>query len=343
MLAIMKKMRSSGISAGMLLMALLTRAGAEETATGAAATNQELNLAGLQNPVYAAKDNVRDPSVLKMADGYRLYYSRFSGSEAGWGNPQNWHIAVVFTRDFKTFTNERDISPAGCASPGDVIHWHGRWLLPYQTYPGPPTRLVCSESTNLDNWTQPKPFLNQALNLPWNGLHRVIDPSFVLDGDTLHCFFVGSANRTNANGTVFHANLMGHAITRDPGLEKWEILTPQEPLIGDSERAPDGVENTMVFHTADHWTMIYSEGLKAQHLARATSPDLIHWQLDGPMDIAIQPWLAAKYGAPYVWHDGGKWMMILMGTSNKNRTTFGLLTSSNGWDWIQLPAAPAAN
>ena len=73
---------------------------------------------------------------------------------------------------------------------------------------------------------------------------------------------------------------MGHAITRDPKLEKWEILTPDAPLIGFSESAPDGVENTMIIRTGDRWTMIYSEGLADQHLAIATSPDLIEWKLE---------------------------------------------------------------
>ena len=42
---------------------------------------------------------------------------------------------------------------------------------------------------------------------------------FVVDGDTLHCWFVGTSMKPDK------ANLLGHAITRDPKLEKWEILT----------------------------------------------------------------------------------------------------------------------
>jgi hypothetical protein len=277
-----------------------------------------LNLAKLRNPVWVSKDNLRDPSVIKCPDGYRLFYSRFSAPTGGWGDPKNWHIAEVFTKDFVQFENDSDISPNGCASPGDVIRWHDRWLLPYQTYPGHPTELVFSESTNLETWSPPKPFLTEALNLPWNKLHRVIDPSFVVDGGTLHCFFVGSANHTNAAGQVVRANLMGHAITRDPKLERWEMLTPDVPLIGYSDEAPDGVENTMIFRTGDHWTMIYSEGLEAQHLAWASSPDLRQWKLQGPMELSRQRWTARKFGAPYVWRDGDRWLMILMGTASAN-------------------------
>ena len=296
----------------------------------------ELNLESLRNPVWISKDNLRDPSVLKTGDGYRLFYSRFSGSGSEWGNPDKWHIAEVRTKDFVTFANGRDISPAGCASPGDVVFWHGRWLLPYQTYPTKPTQLVLSESTNLEIWSAPKPFLAETLNLPWNELQRVIDPSFVVAGDTLHCFFIGSAYQTNAAGQKIRGNLMGHAITRDPKLERWEILTPAQPLIGFSDRAPDGVENTMVFKTGDHWTMIYSEGLGAQHLALATSPDLLKWKLEGPLEIPRQTWMAHRYGAPYVWREEQHWLMILMGEDKENRTTFGLLTSADGKRWNLL-------
>jgi hypothetical protein len=114
--------------------------------------------------------------------------------------------------------------------------------------------LVFSESSDLRTWSAPKPFLTEALSLPWNTYHRVIDPSFVVDGDGLHCFFVGSIHQTNAADKPVRANLLGHAVTRDPALGKWDILTRDAPLIGVSASAPDGVENTMVFKTGDHWT-----------------------------------------------------------------------------------------
>jgi sucrose-6-phosphate hydrolase SacC (GH32 family) len=294
-----------------------------------------LDLAALHNPVWTSTDNLRDPSVVKTAGGYELFYSRFSGTN--WASPNSWTIAQVFTRDFVHFENDRDVSPKGCASPGDVIFWGGRYILPYQTYPTKPTQLVFSESPDLKNWDSPKPFLTEARFLPWNKLQRVIDPTLVLDGDTLHCFFIGSANVTNADGKILRANLLGHAITRDPKLEHWEILTTNAPLLGVSRRAPDGVENIMIFRTGDHWTMIFSEGLANQHLALATSTNLILWEQHGSIEITRQKWMAHKYGAPFVWRDGGRWFMVLMGENAVGRTTFGLLTSPDGKKWTPLP------
>jgi len=306
-----------------------------ETAAAFARVGEPLNLEKLRNPVWVTRDNLRDPSVLNTKDGYHLFYSRFSIGD--WNNPNNWAVAEVFTKDFVHFENDHNVSPKGCASPGDVVFWHGRWLLPYQLYPTSPVELCFAESPDLKAWSDPKPFLSEALELPWNGCHRVIDPSFVVNGDTLHCFFIGSDFRTNATGQKIRGNLMGHAITRDPQLKQWKLLTPNAPLIGFSDPAPDGVENTMVFRTGDHWTMIYSEGLANQHLALATSPDLMSWKFQGPIEVPRQKWMSRKYGAPYVWRDGSQWIMILMGTDNQNRTTFGLLTSQDGSNWKVLP------
>ena len=311
---------------------LLTFAGTVPDPASAAGL---INLASLHNPVWTSVDNLRDPAVLKTKAGYHLFYSRFT--TGAWSNPGNWAIASVFTKDFVHYENDHDVSGKGHASPGDVVFWGGRWVLPFCTYPASPVRLCFSTSVDLTNWSAPEPFLAAAAQLPWNGGRRVIDPSLVIEGDTLHCFFIGSDFHTNASGRKIRGNLMGHAITRDPELKQWQILTTDAPLIGVSEEAPDGVENTMIFRTGDGWTMIYSEGLEHQHLARATSRDLIQWRLEGPIEIPRQRWMSRKFGAPYVWREESQWLMILMGTNEKDRTTFGLLSSTDGSRWQLLP------
>jgi hypothetical protein len=289
----------------------------------------------LRNPVWTSKDNLRDPSVLPTKDGYRLFYSRYTGEDAS--SPNSWSVAEATTRDFSVFENDRDVSPKGHASPGDVIEWHGRHILPYQTYPARPTRLCFSESQDLRNWSPPKIMLEEAAALPWNDFRRVIDPTLVVDGDTLHCYFVGSGKTKDAEGREIRANLLGHAITRDPKLEKWEILTRDKPLIGISPQAPDGVENIMIFRTGDHWTMIYSEGLAETTPRPCHVQGLISWKLEGPIDIPVQSWMARKHGAPFVWREKDRFWMILMGENAAGRTTFGLLHSTDGKTWQLLP------
>lgn len=284
----------------------------------------------LSNPVWKRSDNLRDPSILKTENGYHLFYSRFSNKD--WSKPENWSIGHVFTKDFITFENDRDISPKGYASPGDIIHWNGKYILPFQSYPEKPTLLCYSWSKNLQDWFGPEFFLEEAARLPWNQAQRVIDPTFVVDGEYLHCYFVGT-DLVHYSG---HTNLLGHAITSDPNLREWKITTTDKPLIGVGKDAPDGVENVTVFRHGTQWIMIYSEGLVHQHLAYALSDDLIAWRHMGQIDIENQSWVVTKYGAPFVWEEDGLFIMILMGEDQQNQTTFGLLSSLDGIHWKML-------
>ena len=289
-----------------------------------------MDLKKLSNPIWKRSDNLRDPSVWKSADGYHLFYSRYSNND--WTKPENWSIAHVITKDFVTFEEDRDISAKGFASPGDVIRWKGKYILPYQSYPEVPTMLCYSTSDDLENWSKPVFFLEEAVHLPWNQANRVIDPTFVTEGERLHCFFVGTDRVHYASAT----NLVGHAYTDDPELKEWTITTVDSPLIGTCEDGPDGAENVTVFRNNNEWVMIYSEGLKSQHLAYITSKDLIHWGNKGKITIPEQSWMSTRYGAPYVWKEVEYWVMILMGEDRNSHTTFGLLTSKDGIIWEAL-------
>lgn len=289
-----------------------------------------MDLKKLSNPIWKRSDNLRDPSVWKSADGYHLFYSRYSNND--WTKPENWSIAHVITKDFVTFEEDRDISAKGFASPGDVIRWKGKYILPYQSYPEVPTMLCYSTSDDLENWSKPVFFLEEAVHLPWNQANRVIDPTFVTEGERLHCFFVGTDRVHYASAT----NLVGHAYTDDPELKEWTITTVDSPLIGTCEDGPDGAENVTVFQNNNEWVMIYSEGLKSQHLAYITSKDLIHWGNKGKITIPEQSWMSTRYGAPYVWKEDEYWVMILMGEDGNSHTTFGLLTSKDGIIWEAL-------
>ncbi len=289
-----------------------------------------LDLSKLKNPVWKRSDNLRDPSVYKTNEGYHLFYSRYSNKD--WSKPENWSIGHAFTKDFMTFENDRDISPKGFASPGDLIFWGGSYILPYQSYPEKPTKLCFSRSSDLITWSAPEFFMEEAVDLPWNQARRTIDPTFILDNDTLHCFFVG----TDFIHYSSQANLVGHAVTKDAQLRKWEILTVEEPLIGVGKDAPDGAENVVVLRQADKWVMIYSEGLINQHLAYALSDDLYKWEFKGKIEIESQTWISTRYGAPFVWKEDDRRLMILMGENAENETTFGLLHSDDGLNWKML-------
>lgn len=285
------------------------------------------NFDSIRNPIWKRSDNLRDPSVYPSNNGYYLFYSRFSNNDAS--RYENWAVACVFTRDFVHFENDRDITPKGFASPGEIICWNGSFILPLQSYPERPAMICYIESKNLEDWSKPVHILAEALDVSWNLERRAIDPTFVVDGDTVHCYYVGSDDLND----VGHTNLMGHAVTTDIKLDKWEVITIDKPMIGCSQNAPDGVENATVVKSNHEWLMIYSEGLKNQHLAYATSVNLYDWQLKGSLNISRQKWMNKKYGAPCVWKENGLFYMILMGEDDEGRTTFGILSSSDGINW----------
>jgi len=289
-----------------------------------------MNLSSLRNPVWRRSDNLRDPSVFKNKDGYILFYSRFSNND--WSKTENWSVASVLTHDFQEFVHDRDITPKGYASPGDLVYWGGRYILPLQSYPLKHSTLCYIESADLVHWSSPKIFLADVLDLDWNREKRAIDPTFVISADTLHCYFVGSDDAS----CKMHTNLIGHATTKDQNLEHWNIISKDAPLIGVSDSSPDGAENVAILKNEHEWIMIYSEGLVDQHLAFGKSRDLFNWTFEGRIGVSPQRWMDRKFGAPFVWKEENQWLMILMGHGNDDRTTLGLLTSTDGIRWNLL-------
>ncbi|KAL1527246.1 hypothetical protein AB1Y20_015922 [Prymnesium parvum] len=327
------------------------------------------------NPAFSLREGrVRDPAVLPLpSGGYELYFTHFRGRNPkrmwrGGEAARSYAVRRVRTADWVTFSAADDVTPAGFVSPDAPTAFGGATLLAFQAYPdvalgGPRSGLFFSRRlADGSGWSAPQLFLHEALRLPWNTAGRAIDPTLIVDdGGRLHCFFVGSAHlRAEGGATARRANLLGHAVTDDPSLRRWTILTRDAPLLGVSARAPDGVENVAIFRGARHkFVMVYSEGLQSQHLAHAVSDDLISWSDQGPLRLhAEQRWLAGRYGAPFVWrepaggppHDegeaGGAWCfwMALMGEAElTTHTSFiGLLRSSDGIEWHLLPERNAS-
>jgi len=305
----------------------------------------------LFNPVFSLPGRVRDPAVrLNEAGEAELFFTYFRGNPAAMftsAGAKDYYVSRVVTRDWQTFSEPSDITPPGFASPDAPIRWDNATIIAFQAYPdkslgGKSSGLFFSRRDDgSEIWSEPRPFLREALTLPWNTGGRAIDPTLVLDSDgRLHCFFVGSTKRQR--GDRRRANLLGQAVSTDPDLQRWEVLSREAPLIGTSSRAPDGVENVAVFRRRSDAVMIYSEGLKSQHLAHAVSKDdLISWQRRGALSVGEARWTAGRYGAPFVWAEGDCWWMALMGEAETqtHQSAIGLLHSSDGVHWQLLPEA----
>ena len=100
--------------------------------------------------------------------------------------------------------------------------------------------------------------------------------------------------------------------------------------------------------------MIYSEGLRKQHLAHMESSDLYTWSDLGHLLLTdsttpLPRWLQGRYGAPFVWREaedstassghGTCFWMALMGeySVRTHSSAIGLLYSHNGLQWHLLP------
>lgn len=349
-----------------------------DDASGAAGGVPECTIgltAGLRNPVYELRPRdgieirVRDPAVhLTGAEGvhHEMFYTLYAGEpKKMWSDTSGYTVSAVRTADWHSFSEPEPVTPTGFCSPDAPVQWKGQTILAYQAYPdkalgGPVSGLFFSvrlserKGDEPARWGPPTPFLEEALTLPWNTIGRTIDPTLFVGPDgKLHCFFIGSqwmpSRADDGKGPrrkSKKANLMGHAVTDDPEMRRWEILTRERPLLGVSERAADGVENVAIFKRRDgRFQMIYSEGLVAQHLAYATSSDLYTWEDGGQLQLDLEQhsWLEGRYGAPFVWREraSGCFMMALMGEysmkSAYHRSAIGLLSSADGVRWQLLP------
>ncbi len=292
-----------------------------------------MNTKQLTNPIIELSDNLRDPAVVKVGDTWHLYYTRYSNAD--WYRKENWSVARITTRDWIKFEDDRDITPKGYASPGDVVFWHDRWILPYESYPIHPSGLFFSQSSDLLTWSEPEQFLAEAWKLSWNTFARAIDPTLVVLGEYLYCFFTaslpGMGDRKRANG-------IGLARTTDPNLCEWEIISRDKPFLGPSSAYPDGVENlAIVPGKSSGWTMYYSAGLKNQRIAQMESEDLVVWNNPRPVVLEEQWWCSKVQGAPGLFVDGDQTYMIIMGADDTNRTRFGLARQTGSDKWVFLP------
>jgi sucrose-6-phosphate hydrolase SacC (GH32 family) len=293
-----------------------------------------MNWNKLKNPILEGSDNLRDPAVLKVGDTWHLYYTRYSNAD--WYRAENWSVARVMTKDWIRFDDDRDITPKGYASPGDIVFWQGRWILPFESYPIHPSGLCFAQSSDLTSWSEPVQFLSEALQLPWNTYARAIDPTLVVHGDYLYCYFTASlpglGNRKRANG-------IGLARTKDPNLQGWEMLSKDQPLLGPSPDYPDGVENLAILKSkTSGWSMYYSAGLKNQRIARMDSEDLVGWHKPRPIVLEDQWWCTKVQGAPGFFTHDNHMHMIIMGADDSNRTRFGLARQTGPETWKFLPA-----
>lgn len=136
------------------------------------------------NPFFKLKQGrVRDPAVHvlprtnEISKTWELYFTHYDDDPKKMfsGRTKGYSVRRVTTTDWGHFTPPVAVTPHGYASPDAPVEWHGREILALQAYPdhvlgGPKSGLFYIErrAGARDGWSTPKPFLTQAVALPYS-------------------------------------------------------------------------------------------------------------------------------------------------------------------------------
>ncbi len=105
------------------------------------------------------------------------------------------YMAVTTSPDLIHWTRSQILTPRDLnlnfSSPGNVVRLGNRWALCLQTYPTPndetfgtqDSSIWTMESTDLENWSEPKRILVKGPRTPVEQMGRMIDPYLVPDKD----------------------------------------------------------------------------------------------------------------------------------------------------------------
>ncbi len=170
---------------------------------------QKLKLEKLNSPVLFHGNETtayRDPAVL-LRDGY--FYLFFTLVEIEKDGMVYSYTATSKSKDLVQWTPPRKLTPKdqnlNFSSPGNIIRFHGEWLLCLQTYPRPgyladkmpvygngSARLFILRSKNLENWGEPELLKVKGPDVAVADMGRMIDPYLLEDKDEpgkYWCFF----------------------------------------------------------------------------------------------------------------------------------------------------------
>jgi hypothetical protein len=300
-----------------------------------ASGGESLDPARLSSPVLFTGDAAtayRDPAAIYDHGTFYLYFTLVK-IEAG---KPFLHTAWSKSSDLANWTPPHIFTPhdrsLNFSSPGDVIRFHGEWVLCLQTYPRPndepygnaSARLWIRRSRDLENWGEPELLRVKGPAVPVGEMGRMIDPCLVADKDEpgkWWCFY-------KQNGASM-------SWSRD--LQAW---TPFGRV--------DAGENVCVIVDGGEYVMFHSP---ANGIGVKRSSDLQHWR-DGDLITLGQrdwPWARGRLTAGFVLDlrgesRVGKALMFFHGSAYPEKSpqggfdnfaSLGLAWSSDlvHWDW----------
>ncbi len=185
----------------------------------------QLNLQYLSSPVILKGDDktaYRDPTVLYENGVFYLFCTMVETEPDGSvylytatlksSDLVNWTLPVKLTL--------RDKSK-NFSSPGNIIRHHDKWVLCLQTYcrengekyGNGNCRLYVMESTDLENWNEPRLLRVKGDHVPDHEMGRMIDPYLLEDKDEVGkwwCFYKQNGVSMSSSYDLQHWEYAGH-------------------------------------------------------------------------------------------------------------------------------------
>ena len=300
-----------------------------------------LGLAASENPVRHApmrfgdesrlgRPFAKDPSVLRIGDQYRLYFSLppWASNRAPPGAPSGWSIGIAESHDLIQWRKVAELQPEqpceqrGICAPG--ARWiGGRIYLVYQTYGNGPRDALClafsKDGLSFQRHPQNPVFRPQGT---WT-VGRAIDGELIEFRGKLWLYFA-------TRDPTMTTQMVGVAVAdpnSDLGPSAWTlaqdgpVLAPELPWERRCIEAPSVIVRNGKLY------MFYAGGYnnEPQQIGVAVSDDGIHWRRlsDQPFlpNGAPGDWNASESGHPGIWEDhDGRTYLFFQGNADRGRT-----------------------
>lgn len=279
--------------------------------------------------------SVDSPSVLKEADGYRMWYVGSVGSAQSIGlalskDGITWH--AVGDQPVLRPGASGEWDSQGVSSPS-VVHTPDGYLMVYAGSDGQQERIGLATSPDGVQWTKyPGPVLKLGGEGSFDSKGHS-SPALHYDGRRLRLWYVG----TDGQGR----QRVGLALSAD-GIHWFKNLA--NPVL----EATDGygetsIDQMSVVQAPAGWEMWYST---ENRIFRLSSPDGVHWTAD-PVDPVLTPgaqrsWTSRGVSSPSVLFDGVSYSMWYAGIATwpyGDGTRIGVAISSDGIRWKERSSA----
>ena len=251
----------------------------------------------------------RDPALALVDGVFRCFHTAVEywlGSFMLFVDVTESHNLIEWSEPMRLTQDELNFS-----SPGNVLRVGDTWRMCVQSYPLPSTaphagndaRLWLLESTDLIEWSAPKPIVAAGCRAAWAKTPRQIDPYLVEHDGRYWCFY-----KTDG--------CLGLLVSDD--MVHWAEASPDRPVLAATD-TPDGstVENPCVVHNGKEFVLFFAPCRGGRGIGVARSEDLLTWRdvryLDFPSTAA---WAKGGPTAPMVLDlrdKCGRWLMAYHG------------------------------